>query len=410
MNANLINIKELGGIRTTQDVHIRGAAMGEFPTITDAYLVVKDGKIADFGPMSGWKPNDFPVVDCSDRCVLPALVDSHTHIVYAGTREGEFVQRLKGATYAEIAAAGGGILNSAKKVQEASIEELVAQALPRIQKMVRYGTGTIEIKSGYGLTPEAELKLLRAIKLLQVQTDATLVPTFLAAHAVPKDYNGDAATYTAEMIAATIDTVVNEDLAKFIDIFVERDYFKTDALATILAVANKHNMPAKIHVNQFYDIGGVRQAIEGGALSVDHLEVNKEETLDTLAKSNTVATLLPTCSYFLSIPYAPARTLIDSNAIVALATDYNPGSTPSGNMQLVMNMACTQLKMTPQEALNAATLNGAAALNLQQSKGSITVGKDADLLITYPQSSIPFLCYDYGMNHIEHVYLKGKKQ
>ncbi|MEY2963073.1 MAG: hypothetical protein RL754_334 [Bacteroidota bacterium] len=410
MNLRLINIAQLGGIQPAGIRALRGAELAQFPSINNAFLTIREGKIDDFGPMTDCPSDDFPSRDLSGRCVMPAFVDSHSHLVYAGTREQEFNLRLQGATYEEIAAAGGGILNSAKTLAGCDEGELINQSLGRLEKLIRYGSGTLEVKSGYGLDPENELKMLRAIKALNETSSATLVPTFLAAHAVPqwaKDRGMDQLAYTKHMLEECLPTIVKEGLAQFLDIFVERDYFQLDALDTILEASKTHGLPAKIHINQFYDIGGIDRAVEAGVLSVDHLEVMSPGAFEALADSNTIATLLPTCSYFLSIPYAPARQLIEQNTIVALATDYNPGSSPGGNMQLVCNMACVKMKMTPAEALNAATLNGAAALNLSDRKGSITIGKDADLLITEKIPSLDYLCYDFGTNHIAQTILSG---
>ena len=384
--------------------------MGEFPTMSNAFLTIKDGKIADFGPMQDCPHDDMTLKDCRGKSVLPAFVDSHSHLVYAGTREQEFNLRLKGASYEEIAAAGGGILNSAQKVAKATPEDLLDQAQVRLHKLMAYGTGTLEVKSGYGLNPEGELKLLRAIKALDKINHATLVPTFLAAHALPlwaKDQGMNGTQYTKYMLDTLMPVVSKEKLALFIDGFIERDYFNMDALEAILDASATYRLPTKIHVNQFFDIGAIPRAVDAGVLSVDHLEVMSEHAFSALEGSDTIATLLPTCSYFLGIPYAPARRLIDSNTIVALATDYNPGSSPTGSMQLVCNMACAKMKMTPAEALNAATINGAAALMLSDRKGSITIGKDADLLITREIPSIEFICYDFGTNHIEQTILAG---
>lgn len=392
---------------------LRGHEMRTFSTIENAFLTIENGKISGFGSMAEFSPNDYQTLDASGQCVMPAFVDSHSHLVYSGTRESEFNMRLQGASYEEIAAAGGGILNSASRVASTTQEDMMAQSMSRLERLVQYGTGTIEVKSGYGLDPENELKMLRTVKEMNALGKATLIPTFLAAHALPgwaKAQGLDDASYTKFMLDACLPTIQEEGLAQFIDGFIERDYFKLDALEHLIDASQTSGLPLKIHVNQFYDIGGIQMAVAAGALSVDHLEVMTPEATKALQGSNTIATLLPSCSYFLGIPYAPARELIENDTIVALATDYNPGSSPGGNMQLVCNMACAKMKMTPAEALNAATINGAAALNLSDKKGSITIGKEADLIITKPIPSLNYLCYDFGTNHIQSTILGGHIQ
>ena len=410
MNLRLINIKQLGGVHPPDTIALRGKALDHFPFIENAYLTLRDGKIEDFGPMTQCPQDETPTQDLTGRCVLPAFVDSHSHLVYAGTREQEFNLRLKGASYEEIAVAGGGILNSAGRVAATTQNEMLRQSALRLNRLVANGTGTLEIKSGYGLDPENELKMLRTVKKLNEVSAATLVPTFLAAHALPewaKAKGMDDAAYTKYMLEACLPTIKEEGLAQFLDGFIERDYFKLTALEHLIEASAANGLPLKIHVNQFYDIGGIQMAVQAGALSVDHLEVMSPEALKALHGSDTIATLLPSCSYFLGIPYAPARQLIEEDTLIALATDYNPGSSPGGNMQLVCNMACAKMKMTPAEALNAATLNGAAALNLSNRKGSIAVGKDADILITKEIPSLEYICYDFGTNHIQQTLLAG---
>ena len=410
MNLRLINIKQLGGVHPLNTKALRGKALDQFPLIENAFLTLRNGKIAEFGPMSECPQDETPTQNLTGRCVLPAFVDSHSHLVYAGTREQEFNLRLKGTSYEEIAAAGGGILNSAGRVAATTQNEMLRQSALRLNRLVANGTGTLEIKSGYGLDPENELKMLRTVKKLNEVSAATLVPTFLAAHALPewaKAKGMDDAAYTKYMLEACLPTIKEEGLAQFLDGFIERDYFKLTALEHLIEASAANGLPLKIHVNQFYDIGGIQMAVQAGALSVDHLEVMSPEALKALHGSDTIATLLPSCSYFLGIPYAPARQLIEEDTLVALATDYNPGSSPGGNMQLVCNMACAKMKMTPAEALNAATLNGAAALNLSNRKGSIAVGKDADILITKEIPSLEYICYDFGTNHIQQTLLAG---
>ena len=410
MNLRLINIKQLGGVHPLNTKALRGKALDQFPLIENAFLTLRNGKIAEFGPMSECPQDETPTQNLTGRCVLPAFVDSHSHLVYAGTREQEFNLRLKGASYEEIAVAGGGILNSAGRVAATTQNEMLRQSALRLNRLVANGTGTLEIKSGYGLDPENELKMLRTVKKLNEVSAATLVPTFLAAHALPewaKAKGMDDAAYTKYMLEACLPTIKEEGLAQFLDGFIERDYFKLAALEHLIEASAANGLPLKIHVNQFYDIGGIQMAVQAGALSVDHLEVMSPEALKALHGSDTIETLLPSCSYFLGIPYAPARQLIEEDTLVALATDYNPGSSPGGNMQLVCNMACAKMKMTPAEALNAATLNGAAALNLSNRKGSIAVGKDADILITKEIPSLEYICYDFGTNHIQQTLLAG---
>jgi len=411
MNLRLINIQQLGGVHAADTKALRGKDLDHFPIIENAFLTISNGKIEDFGPMSQCPQDEVPTQDLTGRCVLPAFVDSHSHLVYAGTREQEFNLRLKGASYEEIAAAGGGILNSASRVAETSQAAMQKQSALRLERLIENGTGTLEIKSGYGLDPENELKMLRTIKALNEHSSATLVPTFLAAHALPgwaKERGFNDASYTDYMLQECLPTILEERLAKFLDGFIERDYFKLAALEHLIEASTAYDLPLKIHVNQFYDIGGIEMAVKARALSVDHLEVMSKEALQALRGSDTIATLLPSCSYFLGIPYAPAREIIEQDTLVALATDYNPGSSPGGNMQLVCNMACAKMKMTPAEALNAATLNGAAALNMSDSKGSIAKGKDADLLITKPIPSLEYICYDFGTNHIQQTLLAGQ--
>ncbi len=404
------NIKELLQVREEPILKVSGEQMKELPTIKDAWLLVEDGLIAGFGAME--EIPDFVVdeeIDASGKMLLPTWCDSHTHIVYAGNREQEFADRINGLSYEEIANRGGGILNSAKTLQETSEDELFEQSKTRLEEVMQLGTGAIEIKSGYGLTEEAELKMLRVIKKLKQHYDLPVKSTFLGAHAVPAEYKKNPEAYLNLVIEEILPKVAKERLAEYIDIFCEKGYFSVEDTQKLLKAAAKYNMRPKIHVNQFNAIGGIKAGVENNALSVDHLEVMNEEDIEALQNSSTMPVALPSCSLFLSIPYTPARKIIDAGLPLALATDFNPGSTPSGNMNLVVSLACIKMKMTPEEAINAATINGAYAMDLSESLGSITKGKKANFIITKPINSYTFLPYAFGTNSIESVYINGKK-
>lgn len=409
MKTLLTNIKELVQVRAGKTGLLKGKAMNELPTLKQAWLLLEDEKIADFGEMATHKlPEADKTVDLSGKMVLPAWVDSHTHLVYAGNREQEFVDRIKGATYQEIAAKGGGILNSAKRLQITSENELYAQTEKRLQEVMKMGTGAIEIKSGYGLTTAAELKMLRVIKRLKENYPIAIKSTFLGAHAVPEEFKGDKTGYIDHIIQEMLPKIAEEKLADYIDIFCEDGYFSVEDTNRILEAGKKYGLPGKIHVNQFNSIGGIQVGVAHNALSVDHLEVMKPEDIEALKNTNTLPVALPSCSLFLGIPYAPAREMIDSGLPLALATDYNPGSTPSGNMNLVLSLACMKMKMTPEEAINACTLNAAYALGLEKSHGSITKGKQANLIVTDEIPSYGFLPYSFGNNHIHTTIFNGK--
>lgn len=402
------NIKELIQVRTEAISFLSGKEMSELPTIKNAFLVVEDGLIADFGPMNSCPTTTFSkVIDATGKMILPSWCDSHTHIVYAGNREGEFVDRIKGLTYEEIANNGGGILNSAKKLQATSEEDLYQQSKARLEEVISLGTGAVEIKSGYGLTVEAELKMLRVIKRLKENYSIPIKATFLGAHAVPKEYKNNKDGYLEMLINDVLPKVAEEDLAEYIDIFCETGYFTVADTELILEAGRKYGLTPKIHVNQFTAIGGVQAGIKYNALSVDHLEEMRDEDISALQNTTTMPVALPSCSYFLSIPYTPARKMIDAGLPLALATDFNPGSTPSGNMNFVVSTACIKMKMTPEEAINAATINGAYAMGLAHEVGSITKGKQANLILTKPINSYGFIPYSFGVNQIEKVYLKG---
>ncbi|MFD0963907.1 imidazolonepropionase [Pseudofulvibacter geojedonensis] len=403
-----VNIKQLLQIDRDEKV-VSGAEMKILPQIANAYLLIDDNIISDYGKMEQLPSlSDVEIVDCSDKVVLPTWYDSHTHIVYAGNREQEFVDRINGLSYEEIAANGGGILNSAKKLQAISEEELYIQSANRLEEVIKLGTGGIEIKSGYGLTVEAEMKMLRVIKKLKEAYSLPIKATFLGAHAIPKEYKDNKQGYLDLIINEMLPKVAQENLAEFIDIFCETGYFSVEDTEQILAAGKKYGLTPKIHVNQFTTIGGIQKGIEHQALTVDHLEVVNKEDIKALKSSSSLPVALPSCSYFLSIPYTPARELIDNGLPLALASDYNPGSTPSGNMNFVVSTACIKMKMTPEEAINAATINGAYAMGISDSHGSITKGKKANFIISKPINSYNVLPYSFGSNNIESVYIDGE--
>ena len=380
------------------------------PSIKDAFLYIENDTIVDYGRMEDCKiKNAVQTIDASGKIVLPTWCDSHTHLVYAGDRTQEFVDRINGLTYEEIAKRGGGILNSAEKLQNISEDELFEQSLKRLNEVVNHGTGAIEIKSGYGLTVEAELKMLRVIHRLKKESSIEVIPTLLAAHAIPGSYKNNIQGFVDLVIKELIPKVAKEKLSKYIDVFCEKGYFDLNETEQILKAGMKHGLVPKIHVNQFNAFGGVALGVKYNALSVDHLEELKPEDIEALKSSNTIPVALPSCSYFLSIPYTPARQLIDAGLPLALATDYNPGSSPSGNMNFVVSTACIKMKMTPEEAINAATLNGAYAMGLSDTLGSITIGKKASLIITKEIPSYHYLSYAFGDNHIDTVIANGKK-
>lgn len=403
------NIKELIQVRDQHIDFISGADMKILPTIKNAFLVVEDGLISDYGHMNDCPKTTFDtIIDATGKMILPSWCDSHTHIVYAGNREGEFVDRINGLSYKDIANKGGGILNSAKTLQETSEDDLYNQSKIRLEEVIQLGTGAVEIKSGYGLTADAELKMLRVIKRLKENYPIEIKATFLGAHAVPKDYKNDKAAYLKMLIDDVMPKIASEKLAEYVDIFCETGYFSVEDTALILEAGKKHGLIPKIHVNQFNAIGGVQVGVKYQALSVDHLEIMRDEDITALQNTTTMPVALPSCSYFLSIPYTPARKMIDAGLPLALATDYNPGSTPSGNMNFVISTACIKMRMTPEEALNAATINGAYAMGLETQVGSITRGKLANLILTKPINSYYFIPYAFGNHQIERVFLKGE--
>ncbi len=409
MKTLFINIKELLQIRDASVSFVSGKEMRELPAIQNAFLKVENGIITDFGSMDSLKdPQADKVIDATGSILMPTWCDSHTHLVYAGNREGEFADRIKGLSYEEIAAKGGGILNSAKKLQETSEEALFEQSKHRVAEIIALGTGAVEIKSGYGLSKEAELKMLRVIKRLQDHYPILIKATFLGAHALPESYKSDKAGYLNMLIDSVLPVIQKEQLASFVDIFCEKGYFDVQDTDKLLRAAVKRGLIPKVHVNQFHAIGGVEVAVNHQALSVDHLEVLPDSDIEILKGSRTMPVALPACSFFLSIPYTPARKIIDAGLPLALASDYNPGSTPSGNMNFVVATACIKMQMTPEEAINAATINAAYAMGVSQELGSISIGKKANLILTKPISSRAFIPYSFGNPVIKQVYINGE--
>ncbi|MFC4269144.1 imidazolonepropionase [Polaribacter marinivivus] len=409
MTQLFINIKELIQVRDLEVLKVSGTAMKILPTLKNAFLLVEDNTIIDYGLMQN-APNSIDnVIDCNGKMIFPTWVDSHTHIVFAGNREQEFVDRIKGLTYEEIANKGGGILNSAKKLQETSFEDLYQQSANRLEEVMTLGTGAIEIKSGYGLTVDAEIKMLSVIKKLKENYSIPIKSTFLGAHALPTEFKNNKQEYIDLIINEMLPKITKENLVDFIDIFCEKGYFSVEDTEQILEAAKKYGLRSKIHVNQFNSIGGIKIATKHNALSVDHLEILNDDDLHYLKNSETMPVALPSCSFFLGIPYTPARKIIDNGLPLALASDFNPGSTPSGNMNFVVAAACIKMKLTPEEAINAATINGAYALNISNKVGSITRGKLANFIITKEIPSYGFIPYSFGSNLIDSVFINGHK-
>ena len=409
MTTLIINIKELIQVRETSVAKVSGAEMTTLPTIKNAFLLLKNNLIADFGSMDQIpQVKTDKVIDASGKIVLPSWCDSHTHIVYAGNREQEFVDRINGLTYEEIANRGGGILNSAKKLNETSEDDIYQQSSARLEEVMHLGTGAVEIKSGYGLTVESELKMLRVIKKLAQNYPITIKATFLGAHAIPREFKENRRGYIDCMLNEMLPQISKNKLADYIDVFCETGYFTVAETEEIMEAGIQLGLKPKIHVNQFNSIGGIQAGVKYDALSVDHLEVMTREDIIALKDTKTMPVALPSCSYFLSIPYTPAREMIAAGLPIALATDYNPGSTPSGNMNFVVSTACIKMKMTPEEAINAATINGAYAMGISETHGSITIGKKANLIITKPIPSYYQLPYAFGSNLIDTIIVEGQ--
>lgn len=409
MRILLTNIHQLLQVRTSTVLKVSGSEMAHLPLLENAYLLIENDLITDFGLMSEIKEIAADeIINCEGRVVLPTWCDSHTHIVYAGSREQEFVDRINGLSYEEIANRGGGILNSAKKLNETSEEEIYQQSKKRLEEIISQGTGAVEIKSGYGLSVEGELKMLRVIKRLKENYDLPIKATFLGAHAFPTEFKENHQGYIDLIINEMLPKIAKENLADYIDAFLETGYFSIQETEQIMEAGKKYNMPAKIHVNQFTAINGIKACVDYNALSVDHLEIVTDEDIEVLKNSDTMPVALPSCSFFISIPYTPARKMINAGLPLALATDFNPGTTPSGNMNLVVATACIKMKMTPEEAINAATINGAYAMGVSETHGTITVGKKANIIITKPISSYYQIPYAFGSNLIQDVMIDGK--
>ncbi len=408
------NIKSLVQVRDAGILKVSGAAMKELPCIDNAWMAIDNGLIADYGSMidfpgiEDWK--GLEIMDCDGKLILPCYADSHTHIVYAGNREGEFVDRINGLSYDEIFARGGGILNSAKRVSEATEDDLFEQAMVRLKEVIGQGTGSIEIKSGYGLSVESELKMLRVIKRIK---DLNLIPvkaTFLGAHALPLEYKNDKAGYIQLIINEMLPKIAAEKLADYIDVFCEQHYFTAEETKHILEAGKQYGLTGKVHAEQMSHFGGIQAGVECGAISVDHLEYCNDADIELLKNAGTMPTVLPGAAFFLSLPLPPARKMIDAGLGIAFASDFNPGSCPSGNMNFMMSLGCVQYKLTPEEVINACTINSAYAMQLSHEVGSITIGKKANFFITKPISSYGFIPYAFGSNVIESVYLNGVKQ
>lgn len=403
------NIRTLYLTETTPRTLVKGAEMAQAPHLNDAYLLIENKRIAAFGPMTECPERAGQVLDATGRLVLPSWCDSHTHIVFAVTREDEFVDRIRGLSYEEIAEKGGGILNSAQKLRAASEDELYEGAWARLTEVINMGTGAIEIKSGYGLSLDSEIKMLRVVRKLKERSPIPIKATFLGAHAVPAEYRDNRNEYISLIINEMIPKVADSGLADYCDVFCDKGFFTPDETAQILEAGWKWGLKPKIHANELGLTGGVQVGVAHKALSVDHLEQVGEAEIEVLLKSDTLPTLLPGCAFFLGIPYAPARRMIDAGLPVVLASDYNPGSCPSGNMPFVVSLACIKMNMLPEEALQAATLNGARAMELESELGSIAVGKTANVFITQPMMSLASLPYSFGSNVVETVILSGKR-
>jgi imidazolonepropionase len=402
------NIRSLVQIETVRRNLVKGPDMANLPSIEDAYLLAENGRIAAFGPMSACPDRADETLDATGRMVLPSWCDSHTHLVFAATREEEFVDRIRGLSYEEIAGRGGGILNSARKLEAADEDSLFRGAWQRLQEVIGFGTGAIEIKSGYGLTFESEIKMLRVIRRLKEASPIPIKATFLGAHAIPMAYQARREAYIQLIVEEMLPQVAGEGLADYCDVFCDKGFFTPEETDQILQAGWKYGLKPKIHANELGITGGVQVGVANRAISVDHLEHTSDIEIELLKNSDTLPTLLPSCAFFLGIPYPEARKMIDAGLPVVLATDYNPGSSPSGNMPFVVSLACIRMKMLPEEAINAATLNGARAMELEDEVGTIAIGKKANLFTTIPLESLALIPYSFGGKAVETVILNGK--
>ena len=404
----LKDIKGLVQVRGKTEKPLKGKEMQELPVLENAWLLMKNGLISDYGTMDKVPDIDTETIDCTGRFVFPSYVDSHTHLVFAGSREHEFEMRIKGASYEEISKNGGGILNSASRLAHTSEDILVQEAEKRLQEIISLGTGAVEIKSGYGLSLESEVKILRVVKRIKEKSPIPVKATFLGAHAFPLEYKNNRIGYINLIINEMLPAIGKENFADYIDVFCDKGFFTPEETDIILKAGIAHGLIPRLHANELANSGGVQVGVANKAVSVDHLEYIGDEEIKALINSDTMPTLLPSTAFFLNLPYAPARKLIDSGLPVALASDYNPGTSPSGNMNFTLSLACLHMKMTPEEAINAATINSASTLQLLHSHGSITRGKAASVFITKPIPSYAFLPYSFGSNLIETVILKEK--
>lgn len=409
MSILIKNIKQLVQVHEHNITIVKGSDMKNLPILENAYLYIAHDTIIEYGPMEDCEGFEAEtVIDATGKIVLPSWCDSHTHVVYAGDRTFEFVDRINGLTYAEIASKGGGILNSGKLLQNTSEAELYEQSLKRLNELIAMGTGALEIKTGYGLTLEAELKMLRVIKQMKQESLANIVPTLLAAHAIPEEFKSKKQDYINYITDELIPKAAELHIAHYVDVFCEKGYFDLKDTEAILKTGKAYNLRPKIHVNQFNILGGIALGVKYNALSVDHLEEIDDKDIEALKDSETMPVALPGCSYFISIPYTQARKIIDAGLPLAIASDYNPGTAPSGNMNFIVSAACVKLKMTPEEAINAATINGAYAMGVSSMYGSITRGKKANLIITKPMNHYSEIPYAFAHNPIEQVIISGQ--